>query len=350
MSDYAAAEAQVSGWLQPLSDESAPCGPDLEYDNEFLAITQAAAGKPESQFGPAEAPDWRAVVGMAETLFERTRDLRVAIFWLRGMVNTAGYGALVPGLQLVVGLVDGLWDHVHPLPDPDDKDPYARVNALTLLRETEGLIGDLRAARISDDRALAELSGRAAELALELAQPLESESSPGKGPVMQMLAAAAEKDPTLRARCTQAAELTKTLISLLNEKLGIDDAPDLRPLYALVNGIVGLLPAEASAEEEAAGEEGAEAGGGGGGGGATRRGLSGQVSSREEAIRAIDMVCDYLERAEPTNPAPLFLRRARRLISHNFLQLMKVLAPDALAEVARVVGIDPESIETPDGS
>jgi type VI secretion system protein ImpA len=80
------------------------------------------------------------------------------------------------------------------------------------------------------------------------------------------------------------------------------------------------------------------------------RGLSGAVNSREEAIRAIDLVCEYLERAEPTNPAPLFLRRARHLIGHNFLQLMKALAPEALADVARVVGIDPESVQEPGSS
>ena len=62
------------------------------------------------------------------------------------------------------------------------------------------------------------------------------------------------------------------------------------------------------------------------------------------------MVCEYLERAEPTNPAPLFLRRARNLIGHNFLQLMKVLAPDALAAVAKVVGVDPAGVKDPGGA
>jgi type VI secretion system protein ImpA len=74
------------------------------------------------------------------------------------------------------------------------------------------------------------------------------------------------------------------------------------------------------------------------------RGLSGGVTSREEAMRAIDMVCEFLERTEPSNPAPLFLRRARQLVNHNFLQLMKELAPGQMAEVARIVGIDPDSV------
>jgi len=40
------------------------------------------------------------------------------------------------------------------------------------------------------------------------------------------------------------------------------------------------------------------------------------------------------------------LRRARRLINKNFLQLMRELAPEALTEVARIMGVDPESIQS----
>lgn len=351
MSDLEAVATLVNTWLQPLPDESAPCGPDVEYDNDFLELTQAAAGKPESQFGPAEPPNWRQVVTGSESLFERTRDLRVAILWLRGMLHTQGYGALAPGLQLVAGLLRDQWDHVHPLPDPDDGDPYARVNALTLLRENEGLIGDLRETRIFADRAIGEITGRAVEVALGLSPARSGESDLGKGTLLQMMSDAVGKLPELRASVAAASQAVRDLVAVQNDKLGAGVAPDLRPLLALAGGIESLLPPEAPAGDEAdAGAEGAAAEEGGGGGGRTRRGLSGSVTSREEAVRAIDMVCEYLERAEPTNPAPLFLRRARQLVNHNFLQLMKVLAPDALAEVARTVGIDPDTIETPDGS
>lgn len=345
MSDNAAAESQVSAWLQPLADEAAPCGPDLEYDNDFLALTQAIAGKPESQFGPAEPPDWRGAIEIAEGLFERTRDLRVAIQWLRGQVVLNGMGALAPGLRLVHGLCEQHWEHLHPLPDPDDGDPYARVNALTLLREPEGLIGELRLARVIDDRAIGDLSGRQVEVALGLSPLRTDESDLGKGPITQMLGAAVERAPELRGQYRELPLLVKALVALLNDKLGQGEAPDLKPLLALVDGLASLLPADAAeasaADDAAAAEAGAATVGG------ARRSLSGAVTSREEAIRAIDMVCEYLERAEPTNPAPLYLRRGRQLISHNFLQLMKVLAPDALSEVARVVGVDPDSVETP---
>jgi len=60
------------------------------------------------------------------------------------------------------------------------------------------------------------------------------------------------------------------------------------------------------------------------------------------------MVCAYLERSEPTNPAQLLLRRAEKLIDKSFLQLVRDLAPDALSEVARIMGVDPDSIESID--
>lgn len=350
MSELADAQALVDTWLQPLDDESAPCGADLEYDNEFLELTQAVAGKPESQFGPAEPPDWRGVVSIATSLFERTRDLRIAIEWTRGNLRLHGYGALPIGLKLINGLIENQWDHVHPLPDPDDGDPYGRVNALTLLREHVGALGDIRESRISEDRSIGIL--RVADVEFALAPPgtalVTSELT--KEQTIKMLAASVEKTPELRAVCTETVAEVKALIAAANDKLGQSAAPDLRPLYTIVNGIAGLLPAEAGDEEgDGEGEDG-EGGeeGSGGGGGRRGKGLSGTVNTRDEALKAIDLVIEFLERTEPTNPAPLFLRRARQLVGHNFLQLMKVLAPDALAEVARIVGVDPETIQDPE--
>ena len=350
MSDFEAEERLVAAWLQPLADASAPCGPDLEYDNDFLALTQASAGKPESQFGPAETPDWRAVVDRAEALLARSCDLRIAIFWLRAKLHLAGYAALPLGLKLINGMIDQRWEHLHPQPDPHDADPYARVNALTSLREPDGLIGDLRESRLVQDRAIGELTIRTASVALGLLGAADGETAFGKSQVTRMLGDALVKTPALRSQCQQAVTLTQQLISLVNDKLGHDTAPDLRPLYALVNGVAGLLPENGGDGAAGGGDADLAASGGvgGGGGGDARRSLSGAVSSREDAIRAIDLICEYLERAEPTNPAPLFLRRARQLIGQNFLQLIKALAPEALSGVAGMVGVDPDGVQAPD--
>jgi type VI secretion system protein ImpA len=344
MSDLEDAQSRAAAWLAPLDDAEAPCGPDLEYDNDFLALTQAVAGKPESQFGPAEPPDWRRAAEIAEKLLDRSRDLRVAIDWLRSQLHLHGYGALVVGLELLGGLVDAHWDHLHPMPDPDDGDPYGRVNAFAVLSSPAGLLGDLRDSLVVEDRAIGQLQVRDFEAALGLAPVTPGRPEYGKGQLSQMLGSAAERAPGLPAQCSGALGQLRALTARLGDKLG-SDGPDLKPLSDLVKGIAGLLP-DASGQADAGQAD--SAGGAAAAAGASGPSLSGRVTTRDEAMRAIDLVIEFLERTEPTNPAPLFLRRARQLVSHNFLQLMKALAPDALAGVARVVGVDPESVTDPD--
>jgi type VI secretion system protein ImpA len=348
LNDDGVGARQVERHVQPLQDAASPCGVDLEYDNAFLALTQAAAGRPETQFGPATPPDWRAVMEQAEALFERTRDVRVAVLWARAAVHLHGFRALPQGLRLVHGLLDTLWDSVHPLPDPDDGDPYARMNALAVLAQADGLLGDVRQSALFALRGVGELRVRAMEAALGLAAPRDDEPVLTRAQLASMLDDAVAQAPEVRELPAQALAQLNALVALLNERAGIERAPDLKPLHALLKALAGAMPAppgEAPAAEAhslpgalAAGPAAAPA-----------RGLGG-VNSREDAVRAIDLVCEYLERTEPTNPAPLLLRRARRLINCNFLQLMKELAPDALSEVARVMGVDPETVQIDDSS
>ena len=334
----------VERFLSPLSDAAAPCGPDLEYDAAFLALNQAAAGKPETQWAAGEPPDWREVRTQAEALFERSRDLRVAVLWVRAVVNLDGFAALPQGLRLLHGLLEGFWDALHPL--PDDGDAYARMNALAVLPLAEGLIGDLRQAVLFQQRGVGELRVRGIELTLGLLPARSDETVIARPQLDQMLADALRAEPGLRDQVKSALDRTKAMTSFLNERVGIENAVDLKPLHSLLYALSGVLPAAPAAEEAADATAEGETGQDGSAGAATlRKGLSGSVNSREEAIRAIDMVCDYLERAEPTSPAPLLLRRAQRLITRNFLQLMKELAPDSLNEVAKLMGVDPDTVQ-----
>ena len=76
----------------------------------------------------------------------------------------------------------------------------------------------------------------------------------------------------------------------------------------------------------------------------SQQSLSGAIDNRKDAVRAISMVCEYLERAEPSNPAQLLLRRASKLINKNFVELVREFAPESLNEVARVMGISAEEL------
>jgi type VI secretion system protein ImpA len=66
--------------------------------------------------------------------------------------------------------------------------------------------------------------------------------------------------------------------------------------------------------------------------------VGGTVNSRADVSRAIDQLCDWLERTEPSHPAPLLLRRAQRLLNKNFLEIIRDIAPDGTDQVVRLAG------------
>jgi type VI secretion system protein ImpA len=336
----------VDAWLQPLGDS--PCGEDLEYDIPFLEFNQAAAGKPETQFAPAEPPMWPEVETQANALFERTRDLRIAIPWCRARLHQGGLIEIAESLRLLHGLLDRFWDDLHPKPEADDPDPFARISAMGSLAELEGLLGDARNVPLIPDRRLDGLRARDIEVALDRLPPRADESVLSVGHVQGVLADNAELSARIRSAMGAAQEHLKSLQRLMNDRFGIERSVDVKPLRGLLEAVVSALPPEdTGAADSGSASSGDNDNGGGeasGGRGSRRGGGVHSVDSREDAVRAINLVCGYLERAEPTNPAQLLLRRAERLIDSNFLELIKQFAPEAMNDVARVMGVDPDSI------
>ena len=49
---------------------------------------------------------------------------------------------------------------------------------------------------------------------------------------------------------------------------------------------------------------------------------------------------------EPTNPAQFFLRRARKLVDKNFIELVRELAPDSLDQVAKIMGVSTDEFSS----
>lgn len=340
---------QAEAWLQPLGGDDGPCGPDLEYDNAFLELSKAAEGKPETQFDKGSPPDWRQVRGLIEDVFERTRDLRIGLLWLRAVVCMDGVAAVVPGLHLVRGLLQTHWDTVHPVPDPSDNDPYARANALATLPQMAGVLGDLLGASLVRLKGLGDIRLRDVEVALGNLPVREGEQAYPRDQLERMLAAADQEGGQLRTMLVNAQQGLKDLGALMDQHFGSGTGSDLKPLTDLFVHALSLVPEPLS--EDAADGDAADAEAGGDGAGSSRAskaGLSGNVSTRADAVRAIELVCAYLERHEPTNPAQLFLRRARSLLERNFLELLKELAPNALDDVARIVGIDPNTVGEPE--
>ncbi len=329
-------------FAEPIAGDL-PCGPDCEYDSDFLALSQAVVGKPEQQFGdtviPAVEPDWRVVDSLAQAMLERTKDLRV-VAWL-ALANTQlrGVIAFAGGLKLMLTMCELYWDAVHPRIEVDgDTDPYLRMNAISAFSGTEfsgedRLIQALRATTLVKSPVV--LTYREAELAFSNA----TGSAYSRAQVEQILTDAIAADNTEALLVIDAWQSYQTLRTLLDEKVSAEDAPDMDRLgdvlKAVAVGIERMQSGKSSGAADDTDIDGAESTTGAA---SAEPGISGQVRTREDARRALDRVCEYLERHEPSSPASLFARRAQRMLNMPFLEIMRELSPDSMAHLEMLTG------------
>jgi type VI secretion system protein ImpA len=325
------AEPELESLLAPLAAD-APCGPDLEYDPAFQALLEASAGKPERQYGdkvyPAEGPDWPLVHEQALQLAARTRDLRVAVWLARSGARLHGLAGAVFGLQLVQGLVERFWDQVHPpLDASDNNDPTARVTTLMALAEAGAGLADLRQASLTGKRGA--LTVRDIELAFGPADPFPGESVPSEDGVVQGVVAAIGESPAVATQMQAGFDAAQGLALALESRLEATQSPDLTPLKKVLQRVAdaGRRASGGSADGVADGQ-----------GDAPAARAPGTIGSRDDANRALDRVCEWIERNEPSNPAPLLIRRAQRLMSKNFIDIIRDLAPDGLGQVEQIAG------------
>lgn len=328
--------------LLPVTPER-PCGEDLEYDAEYLALAQASLGKPERQMGeqviPAEDPDWREVKRLGLQLLERSKDLRVAVPLARALLHTDGFSALAAALRGIDALLTQFWDGLYPLLDADDdNDPTMRVNTLLGLADSAGLLKSLRETPIIRARAAGNFSLRDVEIAAGRATVAADQKPPT--PELIRAAFAEQAPPDLQALAATVQELAaagKALAATLDGRLG-GRAPNLAPLLAMLTAIATEVSAQHAARGGGAAPAdaiAAAAGSGGGGGtpGAAADGGPATIRSREDVALWLSRICEFYARTEPGSPVPILLERARSLINRSFVDLIKDLVPDALAQV-----------------
>jgi type VI secretion system protein ImpA len=324
--------------LLTATTESPPCGPNLEHDLVFFELEQAARGKPEQVVGnavkPGEDPKWPRVVELGQTLLGRTKDLRVAVHLTRGLTHTDGIPGLAAGLGLISGLLDRYWEQLHPLLEADrDGDPTERLNALAPLADPEAAIRDLRDANLVSSRQHGQLQARDVEAALGRL-PGRSASRP-LGEIHALIAAAFADDRAIPAALGEARARLGAIELLISDRVTIAHALDLKPLAQCLDN---LLEACDGALGTATGGARTDAGGSAAHAPAEASRTVGGIGSREDALRALDLVCAYLERQEPSNPAPLLIRRAQRLMQKNFVEIVRDLMPDSISQLERLAG------------
>lgn len=356
----------IEQFLSQIAADS-PCGPDLEYDPAFMEMEKLSQGTPERQYGgtiiPAEPPDWGGIKKAALGLLSRTKDLRVAVYLTRSLLYTNGLEGFSDGLMLLRGLIERFWDEVHPKLDPDDDyDPTLRVNIIAILIDSEKTLRSLKEWPLVVSRVVGRFNYRDIQIASGELKPVVAKDDKTQPPSQAIIDSAFQDVDLMELRDTARAlasinEQVNVIESLVTDRVGVTQSVNLDPLRRLSQDMYTVVASwlsrrgyveptiETEAEAEMEGTETVSEATGSIGASKEQKLVVGELTSRDEVIRALDKMCEYFSRYEPSSPVPFLLKRAKRLMSKNFMEVLRDLAPGGADNAKAILGLD----ETTDG-
>ena len=326
---------------QTFSNEN--CGENLEYSQEFLALMRALEYKPEQQFGDtiieAESPEWSHAERQAVALCERTCDVRVLEMLTRTWTAQRGMVGYAQGLGVILEALTEFWEAIYPPLVEEDgyEDPFPRINALSALVTVDGILGILRSSPILGSN-FGYLSLREAE---QIIDGTKTDFPAGKGRLAEMLAQAKISGEPEISALFEAHKFLKDIEELVVEKLGNEWRPEFAPAIQLLNVFVSLLADVISTEDSERPDEGEEQSLSSDGAHelsaqedtkkvGTVRAVSWKdvaISTRADAVLALEKASSYFEVHEPSHPAPFLIRRVQQTIPLNFYDMIKDLVP-----------------------
>ncbi len=336
----------VDALLAPTGSEP-PCGPDLEHAPEMAALRVAAEGTPERVAGnkviPPHPPEWVDVAAQCKELLDRAKHLEVAVLLTRAACWIDGYAGAVRGLALVRGLLENYWDTLYPNLDPDDGSAMRRLNKLAPFTvgsdgAARDLLKDLGTVALDAGAGRGTLTVRDLLLAFGHVEAHSGESVPSEAGATTALRDLLQKRNGLAQSMADAVDHARAIKSLIEEKAP-DDAPDLAALLTLVQAVSATARRVTGQDTGTTGPDGKRNGDGPQGNDAK---AVGALRTREDCVRALEQVCDWFERNEPSHPAPYVVRRAARLVQMNFLEIIQDMAPNGLGQVQDLVGKEAE--------
>jgi len=338
----------VQSLLSEVSTEK-PCGEDLSYDAAFLELedmvrTKSAGGVVEGAEEVVEEPNWRGVRERSLELLRRSKDLRVALYLALGLLKTEGLGGLRDGLAVLRGLLERFWDNLYPNLDPEDNyDPLERINILQSLSpdtvsEQDPMKFKQRLAEVPlcSSAQMGRFSLRDIHVSKGEIALVAGEAGAPDASVIDAAFQDTATDELLAASqaAGEAIEHVTNITAVFSKSAAQGQTPDLSGFQSVLGNIhkciQGYLAKRGYGEAPEVAVPAAQKGG---------VSLTGEIRSPQEALLAIEKVCQYFDRHEPSSPVPLLLRRARKLVSKNFLDVIRDVCPDAMNQVEMLGGV-----------
>lgn len=344
--------------LVPVAHDNAG-GESSEYDPLYMELDELASGLPPSLMGDSvvegKEPDWRLLKRNCLELWQKTRDLRVAVYLTISSLCLDGLAGFRDGLKIIRYLTDELWADFWPRLDADDdNDPTERINIYSMLSPQQGSYSD-PLAFISRFRDTALVEGKPYTLRDFLIASGEQEPGDASfnAPLFEaeMSAVPAEMMSSGLEIVSEIEEILKSISDAVYEKTGGEGAPDfaslrselksMRVFYASRLSVVGEEPASDNNEAAESNAVSGDASAGSSGGRAFNLNAF-RPSSRGEALLLLRKSAEFFRSTEPTNPVPYLLERALRIAEMNFIELLGDIDPGSLDRIKEQLGIPRE--------
>lgn len=340
--------------LEPLSPD-APCGKNLEDTDTLSALDvyqifgQTSLEPPKREPGdpvPKEArksdrpPNWAQIRDEALTALGVSKDLRALTHFGAAVLRTEGIPAFARTLGVASHWLAVYPTQVYPL---IDEDALFRQNALNCFADPVAVIDGLRRMPIVSHRQHGRFSLRDLEIASGQTTPVGDEPPPDAG---QIDAAFNATELAELKAFVEAIEGGLTALSAMDAAMRTasngEFVPTFDPLSLQFKKMAAAVKARIAGHPSATAADAGEAAGEAG---TATPGLVavGAIRSRQDAIRALDAAAEFFRRNEPSSPIPLFLDRAKRLVSKDFLEVLADVAPDALPQARSAGGLRDES-------
>ncbi|HZR21587.1 MAG TPA: type VI secretion system protein TssA [Verrucomicrobiae bacterium] len=336
----------VEDLLKPVAPDK-PCGEDFTYHPSFQNLESLARGKPETQFSPAEEPDWKEVRESALEVLSQSKHLGAATILTRALLKIGGLEGLRDGIAVARGLTEMYWPDIFPKLDPDDNnDPTERLNILNNL-SSPAFVLEVTGVVVCNSPAMGRITLRQVLDAKEKVDKGAAEgAASGAGPDLNQIQAAFRDAGPEAATVTlgladAALGHAQAIESFLDMTLGAGRGVNFDALTKALTEMKRAVepytaasgaPAEAQESGSTAAPGPTRTAGTGG------PGMSGTIQSRADVVKALGLICDFYRQNEPSSPVPLILQRAQRLVDADFMTIMTDLTPDALGQLQVITG------------
>jgi type VI secretion system ImpA family protein len=327
----------VEALLEPVSADD-PYGPDLSEDTSRYVLTDLFASSsgidPVTGAAVEDQTDWRDVANQVRAAFKQSKDVWLAVYLARAGARAGNLDTVVEATEALAVMFEAHWDGVHPR--IEELGLLGRKSPCDELCGQGAFLGPLAAVPLMKHQRFGAFSGA------DLARFVRDGANAENYGMFRALLSEAGDAPLQEARTQlgRIADALRRAEAAFDAQAAGGPSPRMSPAIDAVNRMVEDAGSflSAPAQEEAPPE--ADAGASAAAPAARPAQGVGDITSRADVTKALDLIMTYYRRAEPSSPVLLLIQRAREWVDLDFLALVKDMAPKAVDDVMQILMSD----------